>query len=201
MGFIFDQAKCVGCQACEANCKSVWGLPAGMRWRHVISTADTGTSAAVRPHLSMACNHCTDPACAPVCPVKAYSKTEEGVVVQDSKICIGCQNCYFSCPYKATQWSESEHKVHKCNACLQRPDGETGPACVAGCPTKALTWGDIAEFDAKYPEDAKVIPDPTPTHPSLRVIPATGHVGGAAPKETTISGDMLEYFKPRVRSS
>ncbi len=181
-------------------------LPKGIRYRQVTATALTGTSAAVRPYLSMACNHCGDPVCKRVCPVNAYSKLDDGAVVQDHAKCIGCMRCVVACPYGAPQYNEANNKVEKCDLCQVRLVQGGLPACVEGCPTQALRFGDLAQFDALSPQFARVFPDPLLLRPSLRVIPSSArHVAGkvihiGADVEATnggIIGDMLQRIKTR----
>ncbi|MDN5362076.1 MAG: hypothetical protein PWP70_1123 [Moorella sp. (in: firmicutes)] len=200
IGFIFDQVRCIGCQACETNCKAVWNLPTGIRYRRVISTALTGTTAAQRVHLSMACNHCANPACMKVCPVGAITKREkDGIVILDSDRCIGCQYCLQACPYHAPQFNKATGRVQKCHFCQPLLDNNGLPACVQGCPTKALTFGEITNFDAQFPQMAAAIPSPLATNPSLRIkMTSNKHVvpdGEATLNGTGIQGDMASYFK------
>ncbi len=140
-----------------------------------------------------------------VCPVKAYSKLDDGAVVQDHAKCIGCKRCVEACPYGAPQYNDADKKVEKCHLCETRLAQGGTPACVEGCPTKALTFGELAKFDASNPQAAQVLPDPLKLGPSLRVIPAAAlHVTG---KETPVSssrdaksgviGDMLQRIKTK----
>ena len=45
------------------------------------------------------CQHCTDAACATICPAGAIAKHEAtGLVTVDESKCIGCQFCAMACP-------------------------------------------------------------------------------------------------------
>lgn len=101
--FWFDQSKCTGCKACQIACKDKHDLPVGVTWRRVaeytggswlLNQIDgTATQDIFSYYTSISCNHCADPICAEVCPSKAMSKGENGVVSVDPSICIGCRYC------------------------------------------------------------------------------------------------------------
>ena len=69
-------------------------------WRRV-TFFEFGTKApniAIVP-LSIGCNHCSEPACIPVCPVNAISKDATyGAVRVDSSKCNSCGACRAACP-------------------------------------------------------------------------------------------------------
>lgn len=114
------------------------------------------------------CQHCDVPACVEACPAGATYKDEEtGIVVQDTEKCIGCRSCIEACPYQAHgagvrtfladepeflvgfpvgNENAPTHKavtVEKCNLCFSRTSNGGVPACVEGCPTLAMTFGDL----------------------------------------------------------
>jgi len=98
---VIDQQKCIGCCACNMACNAENNLPPGVVYRPVMKQ-EVGKY----PNVGMIftpkpCMHCDNPPCVPVCPVKATWKREDGIVVIDYNICIGCRNCLEACPYSA----------------------------------------------------------------------------------------------------
>ena len=109
----------------------------------------------------MLCNHCQNPPCVKVCPTQAtWKREEDGVVMMDWHRCIGCRYCMVACPYGARSfnWKDprpllkkiraefptrSKGVVEKCTFCEERLAQGKRPACVAACPGKAMTFGDI----------------------------------------------------------
>ena len=90
-------------------------------------------------------------------------KAEDGTVLHDAAMCVGCQACVKACPYAAPQYVASLQKVTKCDACAaQRAKGEN-PVCVDACPSRALDFGDLEELKAKYGsdlvKDISILPD------------------------------------------
>jgi Fe-S-cluster-containing dehydrogenase component len=107
------------------------------------------------------CNHCDDPPCVRVCPVKATFKREDGIVMQDMHRCIGCKFCMAACPYGSRSYNllpprryiKEENKefptrtlgvVEKCIFCYERLDKGLPPACVEASKG-ALIFGDLAD--------------------------------------------------------
>lgn len=105
---VIDQQKCTGCRACTSACCSENNLPPGVVYR-VVPEYEVGKFPDVawiftpRP-----CMHCDNPPCVPVCPVDATWKREDGIVVIDYNICIGCRNCLAACPYDARTFDFGE---------------------------------------------------------------------------------------------
>lgn len=66
---------------------------------------------------------------------------------------MGCGYCIQSCPFHVPQVSPAQHTMRKCSFCTQRIDDNKKPACVAKCPSGALTYypdGKIPEGSAAY---------------------------------------------------
>ena len=83
-GFHFNQSLCSGCHSCMMVCKENHHLPEGAFFRRVSSFVSENGSKPGVFHLSLACNHCMDPACVANCPVGAmYVDEEDGTVQHD----------------------------------------------------------------------------------------------------------------------
>ncbi|QJT08694.1 4Fe-4S dicluster domain-containing protein [Oceanidesulfovibrio marinus] len=170
--FFVDAKRCIGCFTCAMACKNQYHQEPGVHWRQVYPLNEEIYPHRERAFYSLACNHCENPTCANVCPVKAYYKREEdGVVVHEQDKCIGCGNCIRSCPYGAPRYNPVLKKAEKCSFCYQRLDAGLKPACVQSCPVEALQIVDLAEFDnpnaVQYPAG---FPRFTKLNPSVRFI-------------------------------
>lgn len=163
LGFYFDMTRCVGCRACQVACKDKNRLNIGMIWRYA-KTYETGTVPKVGMYnYSGSCNHCENPACVDICPVGAMYKAEDGTVIHDDEMCIGCQACVGACPYTVPQFDAELSIVRKCDACASLRAKGQNPACVDACPSRALDFGEKEELIAKYGadlvQDIAILPD------------------------------------------
>lgn len=124
-------------------------------------------------YMSISCNHCSDPACTKVCPTGAMHKNEDGFVIVNEEICIGCRYCHMACPYDAPQYDAQKGHMTKCDGCYSRVKAGQKPICVDACPLRALDFAPIDELRAKYGDQASIAPLPPAeiTHPNLVVKP------------------------------
>jgi sulfite dehydrogenase (quinone) subunit SoeB len=103
-------------------------------------------------HFPRSCLHCEEPACVTVCPTGAsYKRTEDGIVLVNEDICIGCKLCSWACPYGAREYDEQEGVMKKCTLCIDKiynetlPEESRVPACVSTCPSGARSFGDLGD--------------------------------------------------------
>ncbi len=182
LGFAFDQGRCIGCRTCQLACKDYKDTQIKVNYRRVYEYEggdwqqdENGVVKAqiFAAYASISCNHCDNPACLRVCPVKAIVKdAKTGIVEIDAEKCIGCGSCAIGCPYDAPQKIEATGKYDKCNLCRERLVENMQPICVEACPTRALRVDDILVLRADYGAKADVapLPDPKLTEPNLTVI-------------------------------
>ncbi len=110
--------------------------------------------------MPLMCQHCANPPCVDVCPTGASFKRDDGIVLVDRHICIGCRYCMMACPYSARSFvHESLHDqrahqprgqgcVESCTLCVHRVDKGQDPACVEACPHGAMTFGDLNDVNS-----------------------------------------------------
>ena len=148
-GFTFDAALCVSCKACSAACILENGFQPGIRT--LFAWNDHGLPLAGVINLSMACNHCADPACASGCPALAYTIESDGAVIHHPERCMGCGYCTWRCPYDAPKINPAPGYIEKCHFCAYRASEGIEPACVTACPTGALKMTKTEEFNGTLP--------------------------------------------------
>ncbi|SWL54175.1 anaerobic dimethyl sulfoxide reductase subunit B [Klebsiella pneumoniae] len=150
-GFFIDSARCTGCKTCELACKDYKNLTPEVSFRRIYEYAggdwqeDNGVwqQNVFAYYLSIACNHCEDPACTKVCPSGA------------------------------PQYNADKGHMTKCDGCHERVAEGKKPICVESCPLRALDFGPIAELRAKHGRLAAVAPLPSAhfTRPSIVIKP------------------------------
>ena len=167
LGLVIDLDICVGCQACAVSCKE-WNTggytapltdekpygddPHGV-WLNRIHGYEVGEGAqGMTVNFPRSCLHCEEPACVTVCPTGAsYKRAEDGIVLVDHDLCIGCKLCSWACPYGAREYDADDGVMKKCTLCVDRiyneniPEADRVPACVKACPTGARHFGDLGD--------------------------------------------------------
>lgn len=86
--------------------------------------------------FAVSCRHCEEPLCVKGCITGALSM-EDGVISVDQEKCVGCLTCVLCCPYGCISPTDSG-VIQKCELCVKNAGGT--PACVKGCPNKAIEW-------------------------------------------------------------
>lgn len=195
LGWLIDLDKCTGCDTCMVSCKSEnntrpLGSPMpfkngrGVIPDHVSYRWVVKREAGVYPNPSMtfvtsSCNHCQHPACLASCPVSnvnepsnplnaIFKREEDGVVLINQDVCIGCKNCIQACPYGAPQFNSITQKVEKCTFCVHRLEAGLQPACVTACVGNALHVVDNFSSSESGMNAPDGFADPALTVPSVK---------------------------------
>lgn len=182
---VIDMKKCLnakpGCVDCVAACHITHNVPTFDNpkdevkwiWQTGLENAFPGQEDPfleeyVKKSLNglpmvVLCNHCDNPPCVRVCPVKATFRRSDGIVMMDYHRCIGCRFCMAACPYgaRSLNWRDprpfikteinkeyptrTRGVVEKCNFCFERLAKGKIPACVEACKDKALIFGDVED--------------------------------------------------------
>ncbi len=136
---VADETRCLACKQCVIECALAHseadsvaeaiagGVPLQSRIR--VEPTDAGATATQ-------CRHCAEAPCIEACPVDAITREGDGPVLIDAETCVGCKKCVKACPYDSIEMAVVGRLAIKCDLCKD----QSGPACVAGCPTQALSF-------------------------------------------------------------
>jgi molybdopterin-containing oxidoreductase family iron-sulfur binding subunit len=200
-GVVVDLNRCVGCMTCVISCKEENLTHPGVWWNQILQVEDEGLNRIT--YVRYACMHCENPPCAKACPNEAVYQRPDGVVLVDKTKCAGVGACAEACPYDVIVMTPPDeyfpgeelpyqafgetHRTHlpgkasMCTLCYHRIDEGRVPACVAGCPSKAMTFGDLD--------------DPgSPIHAKLGRSEPLQAGAGSKPKVTYVFPDKLKDF-------
>ncbi|HHT7763526.1 DMSO/selenate family reductase complex B subunit [Pasteurella multocida] len=178
-GFYFDSDRCTGCKTCELACKDYKDLDTNVNFRRIYEYAGGDWQQQANGcwqhnvfayYLSISCNHCDNPACVSVCPTGAMHKTEDGFVIVNEAICIGCRYYHMACPYDAPQYDAMKGHMTKCDGCHSRILEGKKPICVDACPLRALDFAPIDELRKTYGDLAAIAPLPSPEHTAPNLV-------------------------------
>lgn len=153
--------RCIGCDACYVACKTDWDVPPlkeSYRTRvFEVDDEDQFGNPTVQ-FLPVLCNHCDNAPCVDVCPTGAsFKRTEDGIVLVEPDMCIGCKACMVACPYNARYVQEVRGKtiIDKCTFCLPRLCVGLQPACVTTCVGESRNFGDLNDPNSKVSKMVK----------------------------------------------
>jgi NAD(P)H-nitrite reductase large subunit/NAD-dependent dihydropyrimidine dehydrogenase PreA subunit len=135
---IFNRERCLACRACELACSVVHS--GSQRLEAAIAEAlppkRRVTIAAGKDGIdALRCEQCAEPLCAFSCKSGALHRDPiSGWIALEESRCVGCFMCMMVCPHGIRPDPATDHVV-RCDVCL----GREIPACVAACPTGALS--------------------------------------------------------------
>ena len=149
-GMVIDLRKCIGCEYCVFACQATNDVTDEMRWNvHIMDETPTGNIF----HLTRPCLHCNHAPCVSVCPAQATYRRDDGLIIMDYDLCIGCRYCQVACPYDARsfnwkaregasgyqpEWGNAEVErrprgvAEKCTFCIHRIDRGLAQGLVPG---------------------------------------------------------------------
>lgn len=192
--FKVELDRCTGCKACVAACHNLNGLDETETWRSVGLLQGGTRETSSQQHVTTACHHCLDPACASGCPVDAYEKDEvTGIVRHLDDQCIGCQYCILKCPYEVPQYNKRLGIVRKCDMCHDRLAVGEAPACVQSCPTQAIS---IQIVDKDRMHESAQATTLVPGAPSSEHTQPTTRFVSEKPLSKTMIGSDYYSLKP-----
>lgn len=158
---ILDLRYCDGCGTCTTACQDRHYLNKDQEWIKVYKL--TGPTGKVS-FLPVLCQMCEDPPCQAVCPVGATFRNDQGLVLIDQSVCIGCKTCMAACPFEARYFNataptrkppatkratpedpvpQQVGTVGKCVWCADGLSKGELPACVAACTMGVIYIGDL----------------------------------------------------------
>lgn len=137
-----DVNLCIGCGMCERQyIMSHYDLKmTDVKLNDPLQRARCKTYRQPELKAAVHCKQCENPSCMAACPVGAIHKRDDKLIFIDENSCIGCREYVLACPFGAVRMApvaDGRVVATKCDLCVDTKAGT--PACVKGCPKKALT--------------------------------------------------------------
>lgn len=133
-----NEKWCLGCHLCEYNCalanSGINDMVKALKDQKIFPRIRVENNGKIM--YAVSCRHCTDPICTKSCISGALS-VKDGAICIDRDKCVGCLTCILVCPYGAVSTSKTG-LAQKCELCLE--NACASPACVKGCPNKAIVF-------------------------------------------------------------
>lgn len=142
--------RCVGCKSCELACSTAHSgsedfLVALLSGRRPVRRVYVETNREGSINMPVQCRQCREPKCVSACMTGAMHLDEKtGLVLNREEKCVGCWMCVMVCPYGVIVPGEEQKTAVKCDQCLGVGHQ---PACVQACPTRAIKFEEISDFD------------------------------------------------------
>ncbi len=144
--------RCVGCKTCELAC-SIAHTEAGDLFGSILAaerpvrriSVETNANGSLR--MPLQCRQCGEPMCVSACMTGALKTDKKsGIVYYRPDRCVACFMCVMMCPYGAIKEEKAKGKIVKCDRCASLG---REPACVSSCPTKAMAFVEVNDFNEK----------------------------------------------------
>lgn len=134
-----NEKWCLGCHLCEYYC--AYANSGKDNMVKALKNVQINPRIQIEEHsgisFAVSCRHCDNPVCVKSCITGALS-IKDGVISVDHDKCVGCYTCILSCPYGCIMPDDNGHAIQKCELCTKNAEGK--PACVQGCPNKAIVF-------------------------------------------------------------
>lgn len=150
---LVNNDKCLGCRSCEIACALAHSEAKSLT--AIVVTAgnplkSTFINQDMDKKLPLTCRYSEETPCVDTCISGVMDQTSEnGLVIHEEAAQTGttCWMCALVCPYGVNRSLPEEHKALKCDRICFEDTNE--PACVRACPTGALMYTTVEEFERK----------------------------------------------------
>ena len=193
-GMVIDLRKCIGCQACTVACTMENQVPLG-QFRTITSVYEIEANGTPRRSLlPRTCNHCGNAPCLTVCPTQATFQREDGIVLVNNQVCIGCGYCVQTCPYGARYINDETHTADKCTFCFHRVDAGLLPACVETCVGGARVFGDLNDPNSRVSQLLQTYPTQV-LKPDMETQPKVFYINLPSELVDKVDGEPLNPWQ------